>query len=106
MNIDKEKLVKNLIIYAIISAVLTVIVGAGGLTDNLAMQIFAGCLFGFVLYIPVRLFPSIGLLGSIIVLVVEVVVLTVVTSFLGETLGTIVGLVLLAAGFIASLLFM
>lgn len=106
MNIDKEKLVKNLIIYAVIGVVLTAIFAATGTGDSLGPQIIAGFSCALILFIPVRLFPQIRLVGSIIVLLVETFLFVGVMSLLGETVGSVVALILLLAAFIASLLFL
>ena len=104
MNIDKEKLVKNLIIYAIIGVVLTAFFAATGTGDSLGPQIVAGFTCALLLFIPVRLFPQVRLVGSIIIFVVESFLFVGVMSLLGETVGSVVALILLLAAFIASLL--
>ena len=80
--------------------------GMTGSTDDFGAIIIAGLTFAIMLYLPVRLFPQVRLIGSIIILVVESFLFVGVTSILGETLGSIVGLILLLAAFIASLLFL
>lgn len=104
MTINKGKLVLNLIIYAIIAVVLTAIFTATGIGDSMGPRIVAGFAGGLMLFIPVRLFPRLGLVGSIIVLVVISFLFVGVMSLLGETVGSIVALVLLLAAFIASLI--
>lgn len=106
MTIDKGKLVMNLIIYVIISIVLTAIFVATGTGNSLGPQIIAGFSGSLVLYIPVRLFPRVHLVGSIIVLLVISFLFVGVMSLLGETIGSVVALILLLAAFIASLLFL
>ena len=106
MIIDTGRLAMNLIIYVIISVVLTAIFAATGTGDSLGPQIIAGFACSLLLYIPVRLFPQLGLIGSIIVLVVIWFLFVGVMSLLGETIGSVVALILLLAAFIASLLFL
>ena len=106
IGIDKGRLAMNLIIYVIISVVLTAIFAATGTDDSLGPQIIAGFSGSLLLYIPVRLFPRLGLIGSIIVLLVISFLFVGVMSLLGETIGSIVALVLLLDAFISSLLFL
>lgn len=106
MNIDKGKLIKNLVIFAILAVVCMAFLRMTGSTDEFGAMMIAGLTIAIMLYLPVRLFPQVRLLGSIIVLLVETFLFIGVTSLLGETLGSIVGLILLLAAFIASLLFL
>ena len=77
-----------------------------GIGDSLGPRLIAGFTGGLVLYIPVRLFPQLGLIGSVIVMFVIGFLYVGVSSFLGGTLGSVVAFVLLLAAFIASLLFL
>lgn len=105
MNIDKGKLIKNLIIFVIIAVVCTVI-SVTSMDIGIGDALIGGVTIALVIYLPVRMFPQVGLLGSIIILVVEVVIVMVVLNLLGDTLGAIAVLILLLAAFIASLLFL
>ncbi|MDE6589190.1 MAG: hypothetical protein K2K53_02350 [Oscillospiraceae bacterium] len=109
MNIDKEKLVKNLVIFAILAVVCMAFLRMTSSTDDFGVMIIAGLAMAIMLYLPVRLFPQVGLIGSIIVAVVEMFLFFLmscfVTKILGETLGAVLGLLILLAAFIASLLF-
>lgn len=108
MNIDKGRLVMNLIIFAVIAAVCTAFVRMvfPSASEDFGATIITGLTFAIMFYIPVRMFPQVGPIGSIIILVVEWVLFVGVSSLLGETLGSIVGLILLLAAFVASLLFL
>ena len=108
MNIDKGRLVKNLIIFAIVAAVCMAFVRLvfPSASEDLGATIITGLTFAIMFYIPVRMFPQVRLIGSIIILVVEWIVFVGVASLLGETLGSIVGLILLLAALIASFIFL
>ena len=106
MSINKEKLVKNLVIFAILAVVCMSFLGMTGSTDDFGAIIIAGLTFAIMFYLPVRLFPQICLVGSIIVLLVESFLFVGVMSLLGETVGSVVALLLLLAAFIAGLLFL
>ena len=106
MSIDKGRLAMNIIIYIIVSIILTAIFASMGIGDSLGPQLVAGFTGGLVLYIPVRLFPHLGLIGSVIVLFVISFLFVGVMSLLGETIGSVVALILLLAAFIASLIFL
>ena len=105
MAIDKKKLVKTLIIFAILTVVCTAFVRVT-LSGGIGPTIITGLTFATVLYIPIRMFPRMRLLGSIVILLVEVFLVVLVGQLLGETLGSLVALILLLAAFIASLLFL
>ena len=101
MVIDKEKLVKNLIIFAILTVVCTAFVRVT-LSGGIGPTIITGLTFATVLYIPIRMFPRVRLLGSIVILLVEVFLVVLVGQLLGETLGSIVALILLLGALVAS----
>lgn len=106
MSIDKGRLVKNLIIFAIVAVVCMAFIRVTGMTDEFGPMLIAGLTFAIMFYIPVRMFPQVRLAGSIIILVVEWVLFVMVSTLLGETLGSVVGLILLLAALIASFLFL
>ena len=106
MIIEKGRLAMNLIIYVIISVVLTAIFASMGIGDSLGPQLIAGFTGSLLLYIPVRLFPQVGLIGSVIVLFVIGFLYVGVVSLLGETFGSVVAFILLLTAFVASLLFL
>ena len=106
MYIDKGRLVKNLIIFAIVAVVCTAFVRVAfpSASENFGATIITGLTFAIMFYIPVRMFPQVGLVGSILILIVEWALFVTVSTLLGETLGSIMGLILLLAAFIASLI--
>ena len=108
MIIDKGRLAMNLIIFAIVTAVCTAFVRIAipSASEDLGALIITGLTFAIMFYIPVRMFPQVGLIGSIIILVVEWVLFVMVATLLGETIGSVVALILLLAAFIASLIFL
>ena len=108
MYIDKGKLVKNLIIFAIVAVVCTAFVRVAfpSASENFGATIITGLTFAIMFYIPVRMFPQVRLIGSIAILVVEWVLFILVSTLLGETLGSLVGLILLLAALIASFIFL
>lgn len=106
MNIDKEKLVKNLIIFAILTVVCMAFLRMTGTADGIGTMIIGGLTFSITLYIPVRMYPRVRLIGSIVILLVETFLVILVSQLLGETLGAIAALILLLAAFVASLLFL
>lgn len=106
MIIDKGRLAMNLIIFAIVTAVCMAFIHATGMTDEFGPMLIAGLAFASMFYIPVRMFPQVGLIGSIVILVIEWALFVTVSTLLGETLGSIVGLTLLLAVLIASFLFL
>ena len=108
MYIDKGRLVKNLIIFAIVAVVCTALVRVTipSASENFGAMIITGLTFAIMFYIPVRMFPQVRLVGSIAILVVEWILFILVSTLLGETLGSLVGLILLLAALIASFIFL
>lgn len=104
MNIDKERLIKNLVIYAIIAVVFTMIFTTAMDNVNLGECILGGCLAAMVFWFPVRLYPRIGLLGSIFVVIAFYAVFFAISAI--PVVGAILSVIVVIAGFVASLFVM